>query len=543
MLRTETLEQSVLDEGSIVRPEVADMSERHHEQTCFKLSARPMPDIDIVHNADVSIDINTDRPKNSAPRNNSDVNLFKRNAPDTHEGRPMEGITKSCQEELSGFELAVAGTDKEQLPTSYSLEQSESIISESQNFMKNTEEMQFSYNTGLSSQELEDAIRREVLRNRLVGQVNMTDADSSLDQLRSEGLRRWNMDMDMEYQYEIFNGLPVYYSGDRYDSDDTDEFIPNDLDGMEYMMCTQRRPDGGDNRGVTAVNMTPMCRTVYKVARREADESSDASRTDTGDLDDTDCKLETDVWDDTYRPVWISGSRMVDSSSQASQELSSNRDVACMGDFVMRILMTLGLIRVWAPGWSPNGTHGMVHVHGNPKNSHRTQLRLFRRGRQRRWCVTGMIRNLRKRMSVAPTFTLLTVRQDIWMVPGVLFDCVCCDSRADGTWASGVLKHISTIAWYMDVADSSYIVVCYECLWLIDHSQVLISLFYDRIVRFLMCFLTEFQGLRCGRMLNGTMSAGGRQCSCACLTGSIGLNFKCGCKRLPETATWTRIPC
>ena len=169
MLHTETLEQSVLDEGSIVRPEAADMSERHHEQTCFKLLARPMPDIDIVHNADVSTDINTDRPENSAPRNNLDVNMFKRNVPDTHEGRPMEGITKSCQEELSGFELAVAGTDKEQLPTSYSLEQSESIISESQNFMKNTEEMQFSYNTGLSSQKLEDAIRREVLRKPVGG--------------------------------------------------------------------------------------------------------------------------------------------------------------------------------------------------------------------------------------------------------------------------------------------------------------------------------------------------------------------------------------
>ena len=128
MLRTETLEQSVPDEGSIVRPEVVDISERHHEQTCFKLSARPMPDIDIVHNADVSTDINTDRPENSAPRNNSDVNLFKRNAQDNQEVRPMEGITKSRQEELSGFELAVAGTDKEQLPTSYSLEQSESII-------------------------------------------------------------------------------------------------------------------------------------------------------------------------------------------------------------------------------------------------------------------------------------------------------------------------------------------------------------------------------------------------------------------------------
>ena len=89
MLCMETLEPPVFDEGSIVRPEAADMSERHHKQTCFRLSARPMPDIDIVHNADVNTDINTDRPENSAPRSNSDVNLFKRNAQDTQEGRPM----------------------------------------------------------------------------------------------------------------------------------------------------------------------------------------------------------------------------------------------------------------------------------------------------------------------------------------------------------------------------------------------------------------------------------------------------------------------
>ena len=153
----------------------------------------------------------------------------------------MEGMTKSHQGDLSGFQLAVAGTDKEQLPTSYMLDRSESIISESQSYFKNTEDSQFSYDTGLSGRELEDAIRREVLRNRLVGQVNMTDADISMDQLRSEALRRWNMDMDIEYQYETFNGLPVFYCGDRYDSDDTEEFIPNAQDEMESMMCTQSR--------------------------------------------------------------------------------------------------------------------------------------------------------------------------------------------------------------------------------------------------------------------------------------------------------------
>ena len=111
-----------------MRPKVADMSERHHEQTCLKVSALLMPDIDIIHNANVSTDINTDRPENSASRSISDVNLFKCNAQDTQGGRHMEGMTKSRQEELSGLELVVAGTDKKQLPTSYSLEQSESIM-------------------------------------------------------------------------------------------------------------------------------------------------------------------------------------------------------------------------------------------------------------------------------------------------------------------------------------------------------------------------------------------------------------------------------
>ena len=57
---SELFEQSVLREGSIVRPETAVMSERHHEQTCFNLSAWPTPAIVIVHKTDVNTDMNTD---------------------------------------------------------------------------------------------------------------------------------------------------------------------------------------------------------------------------------------------------------------------------------------------------------------------------------------------------------------------------------------------------------------------------------------------------------------------------------------------------
>ena len=78
--------------------------------------------------------------------------------------------------------------------------------------------------------------------------------------LCSEGLRQWNMHMDVEYQYETFNGLPVYYGGDMYDSEDTEEYDPLEMahaayvedynfdvkEGMELMTYTRRLPDGGD---------------------------------------------------------------------------------------------------------------------------------------------------------------------------------------------------------------------------------------------------------------------------------------------------------
>ena len=236
---TEPLEQSVLGECLVMRPEWTDTPERpalasrtDHGETCLKLSARLMPDTDIVHNADVSTDIYTDLRENSAPRIISDLSMFKWNTRpyppvwNTQGGRPMEGMT-------------------------------DSIISGSQDYLQNAEGKQFSCDARLSSPELEEVIRREVLRNRLMGyrssrevkdplllpkQINVCDAEISLDQLRSEGLRQWNMDMDIEYKYETFNGLPVYYGGDMYDSEDTEEFVPDAPETLERTMRTQHLP-------------------------------------------------------------------------------------------------------------------------------------------------------------------------------------------------------------------------------------------------------------------------------------------------------------
>ena len=101
---TEPLEQSVLGALSVVRPEETDTPERpalasqmDHKHTCFKLSAWPMPDTDIVHNTDVNTDINTDLPENSAPMIISNLTLLTCNTQpyppvqDIQSGRPMEG--------------------------------------------------------------------------------------------------------------------------------------------------------------------------------------------------------------------------------------------------------------------------------------------------------------------------------------------------------------------------------------------------------------------------------------------------------------------
>ena len=246
------------------------------------MSARPILDPAIAIDTDVNADINTDLPENSAPMMNTDSRLLKCNTQlyppgrDTQGCRPMKGITETRQVELVGLVLAIDRTNEEHLPPSNSWKQSDPIITEGQDYWESTEGTQFGYDTGYSSPELEDAIRREVLRNRSMGymsscevngslqlpeQVDLSEAENSLDQVRSEGLRQCDIDMDIEYQYETFNGLPVYYGGDMDDS----EFVPNAPDGMECMPYTQRLPDGGDNRSVNTLNMgipAKQCRTT-----------------------------------------------------------------------------------------------------------------------------------------------------------------------------------------------------------------------------------------------------------------------------------------
>ena len=77
------------------------------------------------------------------------------------------------------------------------------------------------------------------------------------------GLVHWNMEGDILDQYETFNGMPVYYGGDRYDSEDSDWDDPYTMasvafvedyhfdvpEEMDLMVHRHRRdPDSSDVR-------------------------------------------------------------------------------------------------------------------------------------------------------------------------------------------------------------------------------------------------------------------------------------------------------
>ena len=59
--------------------------------------------------------------------------------------------------------------------------------------------------------------------------------DGNADGCITTGFQRWNVDGDIEDQYETFNGMPVYYGGDLYDSEDSDWDDPYALASVAYV--------------------------------------------------------------------------------------------------------------------------------------------------------------------------------------------------------------------------------------------------------------------------------------------------------------------
>ena len=232
----EPLEQSVLGALTVVRPDETDTPERpalasqmNYERSHFKSSARPMLDLDKVDSTDVNADVNTDLPENSAPMMNLGLRFWQSDAQlcppvvDTLERRPMEGISGRLLVKSPGLALAPDSGYVKDPPHPSPFEQGALGVNRRYDYLNSCDEPQSGSDSGQSSLEWEDVIRHAVLksRSRVTGhddnglmlspvEACCGDKELSTDEVRSEALRQWNMDMDVECQYETFNCLPVY---------------------------------------------------------------------------------------------------------------------------------------------------------------------------------------------------------------------------------------------------------------------------------------------------------------------------------------------
>ena len=319
--------------------------------------------------------------------------------------------------------------------------------------------------------------------------------------------------MDTEYKYETFNGLPVYYGGDKYDSDDSEEFFLDTPEEMNNRMRNQSRPDGGDINSENMVDVTPKGNTASErlgseVFNNTVEEDSDTSRTMTSDLDDTDCQMGSHIWDDTYSPVWISAPSLVNSAGQAKQLWLNKGEVACMSDFDDEDFTDTD---VDSDAVSDMKFDCNTWKSGNPQSDPDTDM-CTHAGKKEIVNHAGDTYSPEDDVCCAdiPAVNWASGYIDCarYLVPQCLLEWPC---RRDGDVHvmnivnDGKLEHSLTAAWFVNAEDSSYIAVCCDCLWLIDHLRNLIFVFY----RWIMLIHTGLEGPRDGQIITEIRAAGG----------------------------------
>ena len=232
------------------------------------------------------------------------------------DGRPMEGIPDLEPLEHLVLEMALDSGLTEGISKLEPLEHSvlnvhtDNIIAEVHN------ELMFGSGSGWSFIKFTDAMRKEALSLRAavplpagdVGCVTLSpvegctgDSDMCVNNINLEGFQRWNTDRDILDQNETFNGLPVYYGGDLYDSEDSERDDPYALasaayvedynfdvpEGMDLMVhCRIQSLDGSGTQRDDQADMVPVCQMVSCVTRNGWDVFNDASWTEAADVDD-----------------------------------------------------------------------------------------------------------------------------------------------------------------------------------------------------------------------------------------------------------------
>ena len=121
-------------------------------------------------------------------------------------------------------------------------------------------------------------------------EVRLGAGDVNTDDNITAGLQCWNTEGDVLDQYETFNGMPVYYGGYMYDSEDSDWDDPLALasaayvedynfdvpEGMDLMVHHHSRDsDSSDVPQDCQTGVAHVCQTVSYVTRDEWDTFGD----------------------------------------------------------------------------------------------------------------------------------------------------------------------------------------------------------------------------------------------------------------------------
>ena len=227
------------------------------------------------------------------------------------------------------------------------------------------DEPMFGSDSGRSFMKFTDAMREDALKIRAavpfpaggVGRVALSPAEECMgdrdmcdNDISSEGFQCWNTDQDILNQYETFNGLPVYYGGDAYDSEDSERDDPFALaivayvedynfdvpEGMDLVVHRRSRSsDGSGTQRDDQVDMVPVCQMVSCVTRNGPDTFSDASGTETAAVDgqDMDDFHQWAVSSDEEDFVISDVGSIADVSWNMSEEELINSDVESVVDF------------------------------------------------------------------------------------------------------------------------------------------------------------------------------------------------------------------
>ena len=134
----------------------------------------------------------------------------------------------------------------------------------------------------------------------LPAEVRLGAGDVNTDENITAGLQCWSTEGDVLDQYETFNGMPVYYGGDMYDSEDSDwddlyalasvayveDYNFDVPEGMDLMVHHHSRdPDSSDVQQDCQMDVAPVCQTVSCVTWDEWDTFDDDSLAEATDAD------------------------------------------------------------------------------------------------------------------------------------------------------------------------------------------------------------------------------------------------------------------